>query len=131
MLYMETILEALRAVGPVTAGATSPIAATADEIGLADVIDRCCEWDKARCKISPGKAIEALVIERRSTVPRSSTRARMWRRSSERGSRLTISTTMPLAEALTRLFAADASRVLSEVISCALEKHDIMVGSTH
>ena len=62
MLYMETILEALRAVGPVTAGATSPIAATADEIGLADTIDRCCEWDKTRCKISPGKAIEALAI---------------------------------------------------------------------
>ena len=62
MLYMETILEALSAVRPVTVGATSLIAAMADEIGLADIIDRCCEWDKTRCKISPGKAIEALAI---------------------------------------------------------------------
>ncbi len=61
MLYMETILEALSAVRPVTAGATSLIAAMADEIGLADIIDRCCEWDKTRCKISPGKAIEVVL----------------------------------------------------------------------
>ena len=38
MLYMESILEALSAVRPVTAGATSLIAAMADEIGLADII---------------------------------------------------------------------------------------------
>ncbi len=30
-----------------------------------------------------------------------------------------------------RLFAAGANRVLGEVISCALEKHDVTVGSTH
>ncbi|MEA4883578.1 MAG: hypothetical protein VB144_07985 [Clostridia bacterium] len=42
-MHMETILEALGAVRPVAAGATSLIAAMAEEIGLADIIDRCCE----------------------------------------------------------------------------------------
>ena len=57
-------------------------------------------------------------------------RARMWRRSSERESRLTISTTMPLAEALTD-YSPRANRVLSEVISSGLEEHHVTVGSSH
>jgi hypothetical protein len=35
----------------------------ADEIGLADIIDRCCKWDKTRCKISPGEDVEAFFGE--------------------------------------------------------------------
>ncbi len=110
MLYMETILEALGAVRPVTAGATSLTAAMADEIGLADIIDRCCEWDKTRCKVSPGKAIEALFGA---------------------GIAAHDFNDDVLGRSFDQLFAAGANRVLGEVISSALEKHDVTVGSTH
>jgi len=106
ILYVETILEVLSAVRPVTAGATSLIAAMADEIGLTDIIDGCCEWDETRYSIPPARPSRRLPSasfqnERCCTASSSSTRARMWRRSSERGSQITISTMMPLAQALT------------------------------
>lgn len=136
MLYMETILEALSAVRPVTAGATSLIAAMADEIGLANVIDRCCEWDKSRCKISPGKAIEALAIcilsDRKSLY-----RVEEFYEGKDvealfgAGAAPHDFNDDVLGRSLDRLFAAGANRVLGEVISSALEKHDVTVGSTH
>lgn len=64
-MHMETILEALGAVRPVTACATSLIAAMAEEIGLAGIIDRfwcfrqvksemCCKIDPRRTGWCPG-----------------------------------------------------------------------------
>jgi hypothetical protein len=33
------------------------------DIGLAEVIDEMTEWDQQRCRLSPGRRIEALVLD--------------------------------------------------------------------
>ena len=60
MLYLDTILEVLSSVRPVIPGSASPIAATVENIGPADVVHRCSEGGNRRRGIPPGKAIEML-----------------------------------------------------------------------
>jgi transposase len=136
LLHLATIVRSLGAVTPVVAGATSLIAAMADEIGLADIIDRCCKWDKTRCKVSPSKAIKALaicILSDRKALYRVEEfyEGKDVEALSGEGVTAHDSNDDALGRNRDRLFAAHANRVLSEVISSGLEEHDVMVGSSH
>ena len=58
---LNTVLEALDCVRPVTAGSTFLIAALCEEIHLKEIIDETLEWDEKHWKLSPGTLVKALV----------------------------------------------------------------------
>ncbi|MEA4882725.1 MAG: DUF4277 domain-containing protein [Clostridia bacterium] len=83
-------------------------------IGLADIIDRCCEWDRTRCIVSPGQAVEALAI-RILSDQKALYRVEEFYEGKD----------------VEALFGAGGNRVLGEAISSALKAHDVAVGSVH
>lgn len=132
----KAILKALRCLKTVTAGATSLVAGMCEEVGLVDVIDEALHWDKARWRLSPGRLIEGLVIcilsDRKALY-----RVEEFYEGKDteslfgKGVRACDFNDDALARALDRLFEAGGNRVLGQVISSALEVHEVSVDAIH
>lgn len=135
-LDMETILGALGAVKSITAGATSLTTAMAKEIGLVEIIDKSCECDRTRCKVSPGNEIFALaicILSDRKAFYRveefcegKDVEALFGAGLSARDFNDDV-----LGTNLDKLFNAGGNRVLGEVVASTAKVHDAIMDSIH
>lgn len=106
-------------------GAAPVVRAVCEDIGLVDVINRNVTWDDARCKLSPGRRIMALIV---NILTSREPLYRVWESFEDTDCELLLGAgVMPadlnddaLARALDKLQAADARLVFSLVAARAL-----------